>query len=145
MPNISIWDPVNNIRSDFERLFADFFPASVKRIWGYERDLTAPAVDVIEKEDKIVVRAELPGVSKDDIKIEIRENRLVLKGKHKTEQEESKEDFHRKEIEFGSFYRNIELPSDVEKASAEASMKDGILEVVLKKATEAAPINIEIK
>ncbi len=145
MANISIWGPIDNIRTDFERLFSDFFPASVRKIWGYERGLTEPAVDVIEKEDKIVVRAELPGVSKDEIKVEVHDSRLVLKGKHKTEKEESKEDFHRKEIEFGSFYRSIGLPSDIETASAKASMKDGILEVVLEKAAKAMPINIEIK
>jgi HSP20 family protein len=144
MANVSIWDPVSNIRSDFEKLFSDFFPTSVKRIWG-EPGLMEPAVDVLEKENMIIVKAELPGVSKDEIKIEVHENRLILKGKHKTEKEEKKEDFYRKEIECGSFYRSIELPSDVEASSAKASMKDGILEVTLKKAAEAKPIAIEVK
>lgn len=145
MANVSIWDPVSNIRSDFEKLFSDFFPTSVKRIWGYEPGLMEPAVDVLEKEDAIIVKAELPGVSKDEVKIEVHENKLILKGKHKTEKEEKKEDFYRKEIECGSFYRSIELPSDVEASSAKASMKDGILEVTLKKAAEAKPIAIEVK
>ena len=145
MANVSVWDPVSNIRSDFERLFSDFFPTSVKRIWGYEPGLIEPAVDVVEKEDTMIVRAELPGISKDEVKIEVHENRLILKGKHKTEKEEKKEDFYRKEIECGSFYRSIELPSNAEASSAKASLKDGILEITLKKAAEAKPIAIEVK
>ena len=145
MANVSVWDPVSNIRSDFERLFSDFFPTSVKRIWGYEPGLIEPAVDVVEKEDTMIVRAELPGISKDEVKIEVHENRLILKGKHKTEKEEKKEDYYRKEIECGSFYRSIELPSNAEASSAKASLKDGILEITLKKAAEAKPIAIEVK
>ncbi|MCL4322017.1 MAG: Hsp20/alpha crystallin family protein [Deltaproteobacteria bacterium] len=145
MANVSVWDPVSNIRSDFEKLFSDFFPTSVKRIWGYEPGLIEPAVDVVEKEDTMIVRAELPGISKDEVKIEVHENRLILKGKHKTEKEEKKEDYYRKEIECGSFYRSIELPSNAEASSAKASLKDGILEITLKKAAEAKPIAIEVK
>lgn len=145
MANVSMWDPVSNIRSDFEKLFSDFFPTSVKRIWGYEPGLIEPAVDVVEKEDTMIVRAELPGISKDEVKIEVHENRLILKGKHKTEKEEKKEDYYRKEIECGSFYRSIELPSNAEASSAKASLKDGILEITLKKAAEAKPIAIEVK
>lgn len=145
MANISIWDPVYTIRDDFEKLFSDFFPASIKRMWGYEPGRIEPAVDIIEKEDMITVKAELPGVSKDEVKLEVHENKLAIKGEHKTEKEEKKEDFYRKEIELGSFYRCIELPSDVEAESAVANMKDGILEVSLKKVAPAKPIAIEVK
>ncbi|HEC25359.1 MAG TPA: Hsp20/alpha crystallin family protein [bacterium] len=146
MSNISIWEPVNVIRNDFERLFSDFVPTSVKKLWGYdESGSVEPAVDVIEKEDSIIVRAELPGVSRDEVKLEIHESRLTIKGEHKAEKEDKKEDYYRKEIGFGAFCRNIELPSGVDSSSASASMKDGILEVTVKKNEPAKSVAIEVK
>lgn len=145
MANISVWDPFYNVRSDFERLLSDFFPSSIKKLWGYETPVFEPAIDVLENEDKIMVKAELPGISKDEIKLEVHENRLTIKGEHKVEKEEKKEDFYRKEIELGSFYRVVELPSEVEAGSAAASMKDGILEISLKKVEPSKPIAIDVK
>ena len=145
MANISVWDPVNSIRSDFEKLFVDVVPVSIRRLWGMEPGVTEPSVDVIEKNDMIMVKAEVPGISKDDLKLEVHDNKLTIKGEHKTEKEEKKENYYRKEISFGSFYRCVELPSEVANDSASATLKDGILEVSLKKIAPSKPIEIEVK
>ncbi len=145
MANVSIWDPFYAVRSDFERLLSDFFPSSVKRMWGSEALTMEPAVDVLEKENAIMVRAELPGIARDEIKLEIHENKLIIKGEHKTEKEDKKDNFYRKEIEIGSFYRMVDLPSDVDASTSEATLKDGILEVNLKKIEPSKPIEIAVK
>ncbi len=145
MANISLWDPVYSMKNDVEKMFSEFMPSSMKRFWGMNPGIGEPAVDVIEKDDSIVVKASIPGVNKEDVKLEVHENVLIIKGEHKEEKEEKKEDYYRKEIQSGSFYRSVELPSDVESESAEAVLKDGILEVALKKVKPAKPIKIEIK
>lgn len=144
MANISL-RPIYTLRDDFEKLFSDVMPASVKRFWGMEAGEVEPSVDVLEKENLITVKVALPGVSKNDIKIEVHENMFTIKGEHKTEKEEKKEDYYRKEIGCGSFYRSVELPADVEAESANAVLKDGVLEVTLKKASPSKPIKIEVK
>lgn len=146
MANISWWDPVyNDVRNDVGKIFSEFMPSTMKRFWGLTPGVGEPAVDVIEKDDLIVVKASIPGVNKEDIKLEVHKNVLIIKGEHKVEKEEKKEDYYRKEIQCGSFYRSVELPSDVESESADAVLKDGILEVTLKKVAVPKPIKIEIK
>jgi HSP20 family protein len=144
MANLSL-RPIYTIRDDFEKLFSDVMPASVKRFWGMEPGVVGPSADILEKDDFITIKIALPGVSKDDIKIEVHENMFTIKGEHKREKEDKKEDYYRKEISCGAFYRSIELPANVEAGSANAVLKDGILEVTLKKASHSKPIQIEVK
>ena len=87
----------------------------------------------------------MPGIPKENIVIEVNGDQLTIKGEHKQEKEEKKENFYRQEIQYGSFYRIIDLPSEVEKNEAGASLKDGVLEVTLKKSKTSAPKKIEIK
>lgn len=141
MKSIVKFEPFFPLRSDFEKSFFDFFNPAGRIKAGY----IEPAVDVVEKDENIVVKAQVPGIPKENIVIEVNADQLTIKGEHKQEKEEKKENFYRQEIQYGSFYRLIDLPADVEKNSAIAALKDGVLEVTLKKSKASSPKKIEIK
>jgi len=88
-----------------------------------------PAVDVFTKDGKFFVHAELPGMTKDDVKVELAENRIIIRGERKKEAKEEKKDFYRSEMSYGSFYRAIALPKEANLAEIEARFDNGILEV----------------
>lgn len=90
-----------------------------------------PAVEVFTRDGKFFVHAELPGMTKDDIKVELDENRLIVKGERKKETKEEKKDFYKSELNYGSFYRAIPLPKEVNLEEIEAKFCNGILEVVM--------------
>lgn len=91
----------------------------------------SPQVETFRRGDKLVIRADLPGLNKDDIKIEVEENLLTISGERSEEHEETQDDFYRSERSYGQFYRSIPLPEGVKGDEAEASFKDGVLEVTL--------------
>ena len=97
----------------------------------------APAIEVFEKEDKFVVKAELPGIKEEDVDVSVVDDILTIKGEKKTENEVKEEDYYRCERSYGSFFRSIGLPSNVDAKKIEASYEDGVLEVTLPKAVEA--------
>lgn len=90
-----------------------------------------PAIDVFTKDGKFFVHAELPGMAKEDIKVELDENKLIIRGERKRETKEEKKDFYRSELNYGSFYRTIGLPKEANLAEIEAKFDNGILEVVM--------------
>lgn len=104
-----------------------------------------PSVDIIERDAEIVVKAELPGVDKDDIDISVTERSVSIKGSTSHEEKEEKGDYYRSEISRGSFARSLPLPAEVDESKARASFKDGILELTLPKKTKSRrqKINIE--
>ena len=91
----------------------------------------APALEVFEKGNELYVRVELPGLKKEDVTLEIADSELTIKGERKTEKEEKEEGFYRSELNYGSFYRSIPLPEGIKIDLANATMKDGVLEVKL--------------
>ena len=95
-----------------------------------------PAVDVFEKGDKFVVKAEIPGMKEEDIDVSVAGNMLVIKGEKKTESEVKEADYYQCERAYGSFYRSIPLPSTVDTDKIEADFEDGVLEVTLPKSAE---------
>jgi len=105
----------------------------------------APAVDIYETDEKMVIKAELPGLRKEDVDIEVRDNTLTLRGERKFEKEIRRENYHRVERAYGSFQRSFTLPSTVKQEAIEAAFKDGILEISLPKAEEAKPKQIKIQ
>ena len=132
---------------DIDRMFDDFFGRRWLRPFSRDfRDLAGsmPSVDVIDRDDEVVVRAAVPGYKKEDIEISVSNSTLTLKGETKTEQKEEKGDYYRSEITQGSFYRMIELPAPVDEAKAKASMQDGMLELTLPKAEKAKRHTISI-
>ncbi len=132
-----------NIQQEINRMFDNFF-----RGWK-EEDTSlstwAPAVDIAEQNDAYVVKVELPGVNKDDVKVTLENNVLTIRGEKKLEKEIKKEDYHRIERSYGSFNRSFTLPSTVKSDKIDASYKDGVLTITLPKAEEAKPKQIDVK
>lgn len=91
----------------------------------------APAIEVRERDNKLVVCADLPGMNKDDVKVEVNEEGLVIEGERKREEEESRGGMHRTERSYGRFYRLIPLPEGAQADQANAQFKDGVLEVTV--------------
>jgi HSP20 family protein len=108
-------------------------------------ELTAPAVDLYEEKDDIVVKAELPGMEKDNIEVNLADHTLTIKGEKKKAEEVKKENYYRSERFHGSFLRTLELPKDVHGDKVKASFKNGILEVRLPKTEEAKRKEVKVK
>ena len=104
----------------------------------------APVVDVYETDQDLVVKAELPGVKKENVEVSIRDNALHIKGEKKEEKEEKTETYHRVERVYGKFERVIPLPTDVKVEAAKAEFKDGVLEIRIPKAEGSKEKKIEI-
>jgi HSP20 family protein len=109
-----------------------------------EMALRMPNVDVIDRENDIVVRAEVPGIDKKDLDISITDNLLTIKGQIRTEKTEEKGDFHRHEISTSSFARTVTLPGAVDASTANAALKDGILEITFPKPESSKRRNISV-
>jgi HSP20 family protein len=128
----------------FEDIFGrSFLPTAWGRIPTEQRDW-APTMEVFEKEDKFVVKAELPGMKKEDIDVSVVGDTLIIKGERKAESEVKEEDYYCCERFYGSFFRSIALPSHVEAEKIEASCEDGVLEVSLPKVPEVKPKKISV-
>ena len=105
----------------------------------------APAVDIFERGDDLVIRAEIPGVDKDDIDINVENNTLSIRGERKREEEFDEDRTYKTERVFGSFVRTFRLPRTVDSSRIAAKYVNGVLELQLPKAEEAKPRRIEIK
>src|SRR5215475_5548973 len=106
---------------------------------GGEIQMWTPSVEVFERDNNVVVRAELPGLDKDDVKVELTDDGLVIEGERKREHEERLEGGYRSEIEYGRFYRMIPLPEGVNVDQAQARMNNGVLEVMIPMAEVRRP------
>lgn len=144
------WDPFRDmitLRDRMDRLFED----SLNRLRGGEEDMGhstwSPAVDIYETADTLVIKAEIPGVEKDDISVEVKENALYLKGERKFEKEVKEENYHRMERSYGSFKRIFQLPTSVDENKIKANFKDGVLEIKIPKAeeTKSKQINVDVE
>lgn len=141
-----MWDPVDWVRQvqeDISRAFERSpFPLSERRGGGIA---FSPPLDLIDGESEVTVRAELPGLEKDQIQVSVVGNTLTIKGEKKSETENKKGDYYRRECSYGSFQRVIELPDNVDTAKTDASFKNGILEIRLAKKEDVKPKQIEVK
>ena len=104
----------------------------------------APAVDIFEKGDDLVIRAEVPGISRDEIEINVEHNTLTLRGERKQDVESGEGQSYRSERTYGAFTRRFSLPTTVDAGHISATCKDGVLEIVLPKMEQAKPKRIEI-
>jgi HSP20 family protein len=107
----------------------DFFPAG---FGDFGQTAWSPQVEVFEREGQLVVRADLPGLTKDEVKVEVTDNGLAISGERKSEHEERGEGFYRSERSYGSFYRQIPLPEGVKADEANATFKNGVLEITMQ-------------
>lgn len=112
-----------------------------------EKAMWAPKVDVVQKDDRLITRVDLPGVKKEDVSVEVTDGSLVLSGERKSETSEEKDNIYRAEREYGSFYRSVPLPKGVKFDDVKATFTNGVLEVSVPVPVE--PVNkarkVEIK
>ncbi|MCZ7681603.1 MAG: Hsp20/alpha crystallin family protein [Sandaracinaceae bacterium] len=107
--------------------------------------MLVPAVDVYETGDHIELRAELPGMKPEDVRIDITDNTVTVSGERKLEHEEKREDYQRIECEYGSFLRSFTLPRTVDKEKIDAEMKEGVLVLTIPKVAEEKKRHIPIR
>jgi HSP20 family protein len=141
------WKPTRDmlsIRDDMNRLFDNFLSGLPDRTKGLLEGEWAPTIDIAETDDEIVVTAELPGVTQDNVDITITEDVLTLKGEKREEKEVKEKNYHRVERSYGSFQRSVTLPAGVLADQAKASYKDGVLHINISKSEEAKPKQIKI-
>jgi HSP20 family protein len=141
-PSWGSWDQLTNLREEINRLFElplrEFTPDT--EFFGW-----APVIDLFEDKDNLVVKAELPGMRKEDIDLSLHQNNLMISGERKSESHRDASDTSRAERFFGRFQRSIELPKPVDVSRVSASYKDGVLTVTLPKTEESKPKQIEVK
>ncbi|MGE5663600.1 MAG: Hsp20/alpha crystallin family protein [Deltaproteobacteria bacterium] len=135
---------VMGIQDRMNRIFEEFLTHGRGREEGLEAGGWMPAVDIYETEDDIVVKAELPGVEKDHIGVEVKGGVLTLRGERKHEKEVKEESYHRVERSYGTFLRSFTLPSSVEEDKVSAKLSGGVLEIHLPKRAEAKPKQVRI-
>jgi HSP20 family protein len=138
------WDPIrelDSLQGDMNRLFDRFFesrtPNGTSRRW-------IPAMDLVEKEDHLELRADLPGMSEDDVNIEIKDGVLRISGERRAEEEETREGYRRVERAFGSFTRSVTLPEGIDPNDVKANFENGVLEVSIPKPKESEPTRVQI-
>ncbi len=134
---------MDRLRSEMERLYDRFFDLRpIRRFTDDGEWMTS--VDVSETAKEIIVNAEIPGVEAKDIDVNLAGNVLTIKGERKREHEEKEENLHRVERSYGSFYRSLSLPSEVDADKIKASYKKGVLRVTMPKTKRAAGKKVEI-
>lgn len=139
---------------ELEQMFERFFPRGWLRPTQWERspwfelgmpfEGETPRVDVVDRDQDILVRAELPGVEKKDLDVSLSDNTVTIKGKTHQEKESEKGDYYRREISSGYFSRTVMLPGEVDAKHTKATFKDGILELTLGKVERSKRRSIEI-
>lgn len=135
---------LRSFQEEMNRLFNEFFRSGPGEEAGWGLRTWTPPVDIYETDDALVLQAELPGVSKDEVSVEIQNNTLILRGERKHEVEVKEENYHRVERAYGAFQRSFVLPTMVDQEKAQATFKDGILELRLPKLESAKPKRIAI-
>ena len=139
---------------DMERMFEDFpgfwFPNFFKTDFApfrmeFDKVGWVPQIEVLQNNGQFMVRADLPGLTKEDVKVELTENLLMISGERKEEKEEKREGFYRSERSYGSFYREVPLPEGAKTEKAAATFRNGVLEITIPAAKlEASTRKLEI-
>ncbi len=125
-------------------LGARFFPPAARPLSAEIKEWS-PAVEVLEKGDKFIVNAELPGLNEDAVEVHVSDGVLTINGEKRIENEIKEEDYHWNERSYGKFVRTIGFPSSVDAEKIEASYSDGVLEITLPKVAETKPKRITLK
>ena len=149
MSSITRWDPFRELDDLQNRLSTMFGRAPVKKDGDNREALTvaewAPLVDIVEDDKNYVIKAELPGIKKEEIKVGVQNDVLTISGERKYEKEEKDKKFHRIERAYGSFARSFTIPEDSDGEKVSAEFKDGILRVHLPKTEKVKPKQVEVK
>lgn len=145
IPTRDLTTEVLGIGSDLDRFFENFFRGDNFGDSALLQNLWTPLSDIIEQENEYIVKLELPGVKKDEVKITLEDNVLTVSGEKKLESETNGKNHYRAERQYGAFKRSFPLPMKVQTDKIDASYENGILSILLPKAEEAKPRAIEIK
>jgi HSP20 family protein len=138
-PLIPEFTRFGDVPARFQRLFDDFFPQATLEEFGW-----TPAIDIIEKDGELLLTAELPGMKKEDVQLEIADNMLILKGEKKEEKEKKEGAYGVFERNYGAFERSFTLPHSVELEKVSADFENGVLKVHLPKTEKAQGRRVEI-
>ncbi len=142
------WSPlkeIEEIRREMDKLFEEFLsPVRRRRVVSTE-GVISPNVDIFERNGEVFVQIELPGVAKEQVELTLTDDRLIIKGEIKRPEGIREEDYILSERCFGPFTRTINLPGDIDKSSIRASLREGVLEIVLKRKEEAREREIKIQ
>ncbi len=133
------WDPIaelGELRSRFDRMFGD--------LWDGRERMWTPAIDVLRKSDSLVLRADVPGIKPEEVKIEVEDDILTVSGAHEETAEKKGEHYVRRERRYGSFRRSMSLPPGVDAKKIVATTKDGVVEVTIPLPKEAKKETIKI-
>jgi len=144
-------DFMKRFGEEMDRLFGEFgfgrgwLPPNIERAFG--EGLWAPQVEMFERDGQLVVRADLPGLTRDDVNVEMNDDGITIEGERHSEQEENREGLYRSERSYGKFYRRLPLPEGVKPENATATFQNGVLEITMD-APKHAPLKakrIEIR
>lgn len=141
------WDPFRNVatlQDRINRIFEDTFPRSREVDQDIAAGAWTPTIDVYETEEGIIVKADLPGVSKADVAVEIKDNFLNIRGERKTDRTVAEESYYRQERCFGTFHRSFRLQAAVDPGKVKARFKDGVLEIQIPRPEEDPPKRITV-
>jgi HSP20 family protein len=138
------WNPLVEMDEIQQRLNRLLFERTARTAGEGFADFL-PAVDIQETDNEFLVKADLPGIKKEEIKIQVAEGVLAIEGERRQDKEEKGKRFHKVEREYGRFVRRFALPTEIDGEKVRAEFKDGVLNVVLPKAPAAKPTHIEVK
>lgn len=147
-PSMTRWNPFKELE-DMEKRLSTYFGRPLVRTNGEQEAITvsewAPLVDIAEDEKEYLIKAEVPEMKKEDIKLNVHDDILTISGERKYEKEEKGKKYHRVERAYGSFTRSFTLPEDADESKVSAEYKEGVLKVHLPKSEKAKPKAIEVK
>ncbi len=144
--NLVKWDPFRELEDVSSRLNR-IFGRPLARMGSDEMMSMAdwtPSADISETDTEYLIKAEIPGVKKEDVKVTIQDGILTIQGERKMEKEEKDKKYHRIERSYGSFTRSFRLPDDADESAVKAEFKDGLLNVTLTKSAKAKPKSINV-
>ena len=148
MNALTRWDPFKEM-DDLQKRLTSIFGLSPQRVANGKEDMTVaqwlPLVDITEDDKEYLIKAELPEVKKDEVKVTVENGVLTISGERRFEKEEKDKKYHRIERAYGSFTRSFSVPDDADDAKVGAEIKDGVLTVRLAKSEKARPKSIEVK
>ena len=138
------WGEMEPLRNRMNRFFEGFFLPTMSSETDLSMGAWNPGVDIIDNENNMVIKADLPGVEKENVEVDVKDRVLTIKGERSYENEIKEENFCRKERAYGKFHRSFTLPTDVDPDSIKAEFKDGVLSIEIPKSEEAKPKQISI-
>lgn len=148
MSNIIRWDPLREMtgmRQTMDRLFDEAFARPFASAWADGYEAGAPALDVIQTDNEIVVKATLPGVKPEDVQVSVANGVLSIRGEMREVKDKEQATYHLRERRYGAFARSINLPTDVDADKAHADFEDGVLTLTLPKSEQVKPKTIVVK